>query len=202
MDRVPPEVHSRIKKMTIEHTSIPEVVIVHPDIFRDARGYFFESFNEKTFAKMMYPVHFVQDNESKSCYGTVRGLHYQKGDAAQAKLVRVIRGRVLDIAVDLRVGSPTFGKWTAAELSGENASQLFIPRGFAHGFSVLSEEAVFQYKCDAFYDPSAEGAVAWDDPDLAIDWGLPAKDVLLSEKDRRHRCLKDIPARDLFTYAK
>ena len=186
--------------MTIEHTSIPDVVIVHPDIFRDARGYFFESFNEKTFAQQMYPVHFVQDNESKSCRGVVRGLHYQKGASAQAKLVRVIRGRVLDIAVDIRVGSPTFGKWTAAELSGENASQLFIPRGFAHGFSVLSDEAVFQYKCDGFYNPAEEGAIAWDDPDLAIDWGLPAEEVLLSDKDRRHRCLKDIPAEELFIY--
>ena len=186
--------------MTIEHTSIPEVVIVHPEIFRDARGYFFESFNEKAFAQLLYPVHFVQDNESQSRYGTVRGLHYQKGDAAQAKLVRVIKGRVLDIAVDIRVGSPTFGHWAAAELSGENASQLFIPRGFAHGFSVLSEEAVFQYKCDSFYNPAAEGAIAWDDPDLAIDWGLPVEDVLLSEKDKRHRCLKDIPAEDIFQY--
>ena len=186
--------------MTIEHTSIPDVVIVHPDIFRDARGYFFESFNEKAFAQQMYPVHFVQDNESKSCRGVVRGLHYQKGASAQAKLVRVIRGRVLDIAVDIRVGSPTFGKWTAAELSGENASQLFIPRGFAHGFSVFSEEAVFQYKCDGFYNPAEEGAIAWDDPDLAIDWGLPAEEVLLSEKDKCHRRLKDIPAEELFTY--
>ena len=186
--------------MKIEHTSIPEVIVVHPDIFRDARGYFFESFNEKAFAELVYPVHFVQDNESRSVRGVVRGLHYQKGDAAQAKLVRVIRGRVLDIAVDIRVGSPTFGKWAAAELSGENASQLFIPRGFAHGFSVLSDEAVFQYKCDSFYDPSAEGAVAWDDPDLGIDWRIPAAEVLLSEKDKRHPRLKDVPAEDLFIY--
>ena len=186
--------------MKIEHTSIPEVVIVHPDVFRDERGYFFESFNERAFAQLMYPVRFVQDNESLSRYGTVRGLHYQKGDAAQAKLVRVIRGRVLDIAVDIRVGSPTFGKWAAAELSGENASQLFVPRGFAHGFSVLSEEAVFQYKCDNFYNPAAEGAIAWDDPDLAIDWMIPAEDVILSEKDKRHSFLKDIPAEDLFLY--
>ena len=186
--------------MKIEHTSIPEVVIVHPDVFRDERGYFFESFNERAFAQLMYPVRFVQDNESLSRYGTVRGLHYQKGDAAQAKLVRVIRGRVLDIAVDIRVGSPTFGKWAAAELSGENASQLFVPRGFAHGFSVLSEEAVFRYKCDNFYNPAAEGAIAWDDPDLAIDWMIPAEDVILSEKDKRHSFLKDIPAEDLFLY--
>ena len=152
--------------MRIEHTSIPEVVIVHPQIFRDARGYFFESFNERTFES----------------------------------LVGVIRGRVLDIAVDIRVGSPTFGRWAAAELSGENASQLFIPRGFAHGFSVLSDEAVFQYKCDGFYNPSAEGAIAWDDPDLAIDWGLPAGEVLLSEKDKYHPRLKDIPAEELFVF--
>ena len=186
--------------MTIEHTSIDDVILVHPRIFRDARGWFFESFNERAFAELVGPVHFVQDNESKSCRGVVRGLHYQKGAAAQAKLVRVIRGRVLDIAVDIRVGSPTFGKWAAAELSGENASQLFIPRGFAHGFSVLSDEAVFQYKCDGFYNPSAEGAIAWDDPDLAIDWGLPAGEVLLSEKDKRHARLKDIPAEELFVF--
>ena len=173
---------------------------MHPQIFRDARGYFFESFNERTFESLVGPVHFVQDNESKSCRGVVRGLHYQKGAAAQAKLVRVIRGRVLDIAVDIRVGSPTFGRWAAAELSGENASQLFIPRGFAHGFSVLSDEAVFQYKCDGFYNPSAEGAIAWDDPDLAIDWGLPAVEVLLSEKDKHHPRLKDIPAEELFVF--
>lgn len=184
--------------MRIEHTSIPEVVIVHPEIFRDARGYFFESFNERAFAELVGAVHFVQDNESKSCRGVVRGLHYQKGKDAQAKLVRVIKGRVLDVAVDLRLGSPSFGKWVAAELSDENASQLFIPRGFAHGFSVLSEQAVFQYKCDSFYNPAAEGAVAWNDPDLAIDWGLPAEEIILSEKDRRHPRLKDIPREDLF----
>lgn len=188
--------------MRIEHTSIPEVVIVHPEIFRDARGYFFESFNEKAFAELMFPVHFVQDNESRSCRGVIRGLHYQKGDAAQGKLVRVIRGRVLDIAVDIRRGSPSFGKWAAAELSGENAAQLFIPRGFAHGFSVLSDEAVFQYKCDRFYDPSAEGAVAWDDPDLGIDWKIPSGEEILSDKDRRHLRLKDIAPEDLFEYGK
>ena len=188
--------------MRIEHTSLPEVVIVHPDIFRDVRGYFFESFNEKAFAEALYPVHFVQDNESKSCRGVVRGLHYQKGNAVQGKLVRVIRGRVFDIAVDIRKGSPTFGKWAGAELSGENAAQLFIPRGFAHGFSVLSEEAVFQYKCDRLYDPSAEGAVAWDDPDLGIDWQIPPEEAVLSEKDRCHRRLKDIPSEDLFEYGK
>ena len=186
--------------MKIERTSIPDVVIVHPDIFQDARGWFFESFNEKEFARLLHPVHFVQDNESKSCHGVVRGLHYQKGDDAQGKLVRVIKGRVLDIAVDIRIGSPYFGKWVSAELSGENACQLFIPRGFAHGFSVLSDEAVFQYKCDRFYNPSAEGAIAWDDSDLSIDWKLPSEDIILSAKDRCHPRLKDIPAEDLFVY--
>lgn len=183
--------------MNIEPTSLPEVLIIHPRIFEDARGYFFESFNEREFAAKVRPVHFVQDNESKSCYGTVRGLHFQKGGSAQAKLVRVIKGRVLDIAVDIRPDSPCFGKWTAVELSGENAAQLFIPRGFAHGFSVLSPEAVFQYKCDNFYDPAAEGAVAWDDPDLGIDWGIPAGEAVLSEKDRSHPRLRDIPKEDL-----
>ncbi len=172
--------------MRIEHTSIPEVVIVHPQIFRDARGYFFESFNERAFAELVGPVHFVQDNESKSCRGVVRGLHYQKGKDAQAKLVRVIKGRVLDVAVDLRLGSASFGKWVAAELSEENASQLFIPRGFAHGFSVLSDQAVFQYKCDSFYCPSSEGGIAWNDPTLAVDWRIPAADIILSEKDKHH----------------
>ena len=160
--------------MIIEQTLIPDVLILHPRIFKDARGYFFESFNERDFSEHVTPVHFVQDNESKSCYGVVRGLHFQKGSAAQAKLVRVIEGKVLDIAVDLRNGSPTFGKWVGVELSGENAAQLFIPRGFAHGFSVLSKEAVFQYKCDNFYNPAAEGAIAWNDPDLGIDWKIPA----------------------------
>ena len=186
--------------MTIEQTSIPEVLIIHPHIFRDARGYFFESFNEGEFAQKAIPVHFVQDNESKSCKGVVRGLHYQKGCDVQGKLVRVIKGRVLDIAVDIRKGSPTFGKWVGAELSGENAAQLFIPRGFAHGFSVLSDEAVFQYKCDRFYNPASEGAIAWDDPDLGIDWKIPSAEVLLSEKDMRHRRLRELEAEDLFDY--
>ena len=188
--------------MRIEHTSIPDVIIVHPDIYRDARGWFFESFNERVFAELMYPVHFVQDNESKSCRGVVRGLHYQKGCDVQGKLVRVIEGRVLDIAVDIRVGSPYFGKWVSAELSAENASQLFIPRGFAHGFSVLSEEAVFQYKCDRFYNPAAEGAIAWDDPDLGIDWGLAPGEIILSEKDRHHRRLRELSSAELFEFDK
>ena len=135
---------------------------------------------------------FVQDNESKSRYGVVRGLHFQKAPHAQAKLVRVVSGRVLDVAVDIRPGSPTFGQSYCVELSGENHLQLFIPKGFAHGFSVLSDEVVFQYKCDEYYHPESEGAIAWDDPDLAIDWRIPAADVIVSDKDRRHPRLKDL----------
>ena len=178
--------------MEVIKTEIDGVLIIEPKVFGDHRGYFFESFNEREFAeKSGVDVHFVQDNESKSCYGVVRGLHFQKGDKAQAKLVRVIKGRVLDVAVDIRPDSPTFGKYVSAELTAENHRQFFIPKGFAHGFAVLSPEVVFQYKCDEFYCPEAEGAIAWDDPDLAIDWKLPAEDVILSEKDRRHPNLKD-----------
>ena len=185
--------------MNIIKTDIEGVVIVEPRVFGDNRGYFFESFNEREFAAAVRPVSFVQDNESKSCYGVVRGLHYQTGRFAQSKLLRVIKGQVLDIAVDLRRGSPTFGKHVSVVLSGENHRQLFIPRGFAHGFSVLSEEAVIQYKCDRFYEPSAEGAIAWNDPALGIDWLVPADKVVLSKKDKSHPLLKD--ASDLFDYA-
>ncbi len=177
--------------MNVLQTEIPGVVILEPRIFGDSRGYFFESFSEREFTEKVSQTHFVQDNESKSCYGVVRGLHFQKPPHAQAKLVRVIKGRVLDVAVDIRKGSPTFGKYVAVELTEDNHRQFFIPRGFAHGFAVLSEEAVFQYKCDSFYAPQSEGALAWDDPDLGIDWGVPADKVLLSEKDSRHPRLKD-----------
>ena len=161
-------------------------------LFEDARGYFFESFNQREFEEKVAPVVFVQDNESKSSYGVVRGLHYQKPPYTQSKLVRVVKGAVLDVAVDVRKGSPTFGQHVAVELTGENHRQFFIPRGFLHGFSVLSEEVVFQYKCDNFYAPASEGAVAWDDPDLGIDWRIPAEQVILSEKDRHHPRLKDV----------
>lgn len=178
--------------MEVIKTAIDGVLIIEPKVFGDHRGYFFESFNEREFAaKSGVDVHFVQDNESKSCYGVVRGLHFQKGEHAQAKLVRVISGKVLDVAVDIRPGSPTFGKHVAAELTADNHRQFFIPKGFAHGFVVLSPEAVFQYKCDEFYCPEAEGAIAWDDPDVAIDWQIPASDVILSDKDRKHPQLKD-----------
>lgn len=178
--------------MEVIKTAIDGVLIIEPKVFGDHRGYFFESFNEREFAaKSGVDVHFVQDNESKSCYGVVRGLHFQKGEHAQAKLVRVISGKVLDVAVDIRPGSPTFGKHVAVELTAENHRQFFIPKGFAHGFVVLSPEAVFQYKCDEFYCPEAEGAIAWNDPDVAIDWQIPASDVILSDKDRKHPQLKD-----------
>lgn len=184
--------------MNIVKTEIPEVVIVEPKVFGDHRGYFFESFSDRDFASKVRQVRFVQDNESKSCYGVLRGLHFQLPPHAQSKLVRVVRGRVLDVAVDIRKGSPTFGKHVAVELSEENHRQLFIPRGFAHGFVVLSEEAVFQYKCDDFYAPECEGAVAWDDPAIGIDWKVPADKVILSEKDKGHPLLKD--AQNLFDY--
>ena len=180
-------------------TAIEGVWIIEPKVFKDARGYFFEAWKQQEFDDHIgYHVEFVQDNESKSSYGVLRGLHYQKGDYSQAKLVRVIRGTVVDVAVDIRRSSPTFGQYVAVELSEDNKRQLFIPRGFAHGFVVLSEEAVFQYKCDNYYAPGSEGGIAWDDPALAIDWRLPAGEILLSEKDRRHPKLADAP--ELFEY--
>lgn len=184
--------------MKVIQTAIPEVVIIEPDVFGDSRGYFFESYSQKKFDEQVREVRFVQDNESKSKYGVLRGLHFQKGKDAQSKLVRVVKGRVLDVAVDIRKGSPTFGKYVAVELTEDNHRQLFVPRGFAHGFSVLSEGVIFQYKCDNLYAPHAEGAIAWNDPDIGIDWQLPAEDVLLSAKDATHPMLKD--ATDLFDY--
>lgn len=184
--------------MKIIETTIPGVVILEPAVFGDARGYFFESYSQHKFDELVRPVRFVQDNESHSRYGVLRGLHFQKGIHAQSKLVRVVSGRVLDVAVDIRRGSPTFGRYVAVELTGENKRQFFIPRGFAHGFSVLSPEATFQYKCDNAYAPESEGALAWDDPAIGIDWQLPARDVLLSEKDRLNARLAD--AGELFDY--
>ena len=184
--------------MKVIKTSIEDVVIIEPDVFGDARGYFFESYSQRRFDEQVRPVKFVQDNESKSRYGVLRGLHFQKGKDAQSKLVRVVKGRVLDVAVDIRRASPTFGKYVAVELSEDNHRQLFIPRGFAHGFSVLSEEAVFQYKCDNLYAPQSEGAIAWNDPEIGIDWGLKAEDVLLSAKDAAHPLLSE--AEELFDY--
>lgn len=184
--------------MKVIQTNIIGVYIIEPSVFGDDRGYFFESFSQREFEQLVCPTTFVQDNESKSCYGVVRGLHFQKPPYAQSKLVRVVQGKVLDVAVDIRKGSPTFGQHVAVELSAENKRQLFIPRGFAHGFSVLSEEAVFQYKCDQFYAPASEGALAWNDPEINIDWKIPTDKVILSEKDKHHPLLKD--AEYLFNY--
>ena len=178
--------------MKLIKTHIEGVTVIEPKVFSDSRGCFFESFSERDFAEEVRPVRFVQDNESRSVYGVIRGLHFQKPPHAQAKLVRVVKGKVLDVAVDLRKDSPTFGQHVAMELSDENRRQMFIPRGFAHGFSVLSEEAVFQYKCDSYYAPESEGSLAWNDPDLNIDWNVPAGSEILSDKDRMSPRLKDI----------
>ena len=181
--------------MKIRHTGISGLIVIEPDVFGDSRGYFMESFSCRKFMELTgIDVDFVQDNESKSSYGVLRGLHFQRPPHAQSKLVRVVSGRVLDVAVDLRAGSPTYGKHYALELSGENHLQMFIPKGFAHGFAVLSDEAVFQYKCDEYYAPQSEGGVAWDDPDLAIDWQIPLEDVRLSEKDRNNPEFKALKA--------
>jgi dTDP-4-dehydrorhamnose 3,5-epimerase len=185
--------------MSVIKTAIEGVLIIEPRVFGDERGYFFESYNKRVFAQETgFEIDFVQDNESKSKYGVLRGLHFQLPPFAQSKLVRVVAGRVLDVAVDIRRGSATFGRHVAVELTAENHRQFFLPRGMAHGFVVLSEEAVFQYKCDNLYHPEAEGAIAWDDPDLAIDWQIPASDVILSEKDKRNPRLKE--AERLFDY--
>lgn len=181
--------------MEIIKTDIEGLLIVKPRVFADARGYFFESYNSREFRRLTgLDVDFVQDNQARSAYGVVRGLHFQRGRHAQAKLVRVISGRVLDVAVDIRPGSPTFGRHAAIELSADNFLQLFIPRGFAHGYAVLSPEAVFQYKTDNYYCPEAEGAVIWNDPGLAIDWRLPEADIILSDKDRLNPLLDEAVA--------
>lgn len=175
--------------MKVIKTDIEGVVIIEPQLFGDSRGYFMESYSERDFARLVAPVRFVQDNESRSRYGVVRGLHYQREPYSQSKLVRCLEGRVLDVAVDIRPESPTYGKYVAVELSADNHRQLFIPKGFAHGFAVLSKEALFAYKCDEFYHPEAECGIAWDDPTLSIDWGLPKDDIILSEKDKGYNNL-------------
>ena len=177
--------------MNYIETEIQGVYVLEPRVFQDARGYFMETWNQADFDKHIGKVSFIQDNESKSSYGVLRGLHYQKGEFSQAKLVRVIKGRVLDVAVDIRRSSPTFGKHVLAELSEENKRQLFIPRGFAHGFLVLSDEAVFTYKVDNVYAPQAEAGIKWNDEDIAIEWPIDPKDLILSEKDTRALSLKE-----------
>lgn len=173
-------------------TEIPGVLIIEPKVFGDARGYFLESFNAKEFAeKTGLNIDFVQDNESMSSYGVMRGLHFQRPPFTQSKLVRCVKGVVLDVAVDIRKGSPTYGKHVSVELTEENHRQFFVPRGFAHGFAVLSETAVFQYKCDNFYAPQADGGISILDDSLGIDWRIPTDKALLSDKDTKHECLKD-----------
>lgn len=178
--------------MKIKHTPLKDCYIIEPTIFEDDRGYFFEKYNEKKFEELTgLNGHFVQDNISKSSYGVLRGLHLQKGEHAQAKLVSCLEGKVLDVALDLRKDSPTFGNWFSLELTAENKLQLYIPRGFGHGFSVLSEIAVFSYKCDNFYNKESEGSVLWNDQELNVDWRLPSEDVILSEKDTLSPTFKD-----------
>lgn len=179
--------------MKIRETDIRGLMVIEPRVFGDARGYFMESFSERKFRELTgLDVDFVQDNESRSSYGVVRGLHMQLPPHAQAKLVRVVSGKALDVAVDLREGSPTYGRHFAIELTGENHLQVYIPKGFAHGFAALSDDVVFQYKCDEYYAPDSEAAIIWNDPDLNIDWRLPAEDVIVSDKDKNHPKLKDL----------
>lgn len=178
--------------MNVIPTSISGLLILEPRVFNDQRGYFFESFSERAFAEAGLPaIHWVQDNESMSQRGVIRGLHFQRPPFTQTKLVRCVRGTVLDVAVDLRQGSPTFGRHVAVELSEQNHRQFFISKGFAHGFAVLSDVAVFQYKCDEFYHPEADGGIQLDDPSLGIDWQMPLSEAILSEKDHHHPLLKD-----------
>lgn len=177
--------------MNVIPTALDGVVILEPRVFPDARGYFFEAFSQREFDELVRPVRFVQDNESRSTRGVVRGLHFQRMPYTQSKLVRCTFGRVLDVAVDIRHGSPTFGQHVAVELSADNKRQLFVPRGFAHGFAVLSDEAVFQYKCDNYYAPEADGGISLLDPSLGIDWGVDLAEALLSDKDRRHPTLAE-----------
>lgn len=177
--------------MEVIKTAIEGLVIIEPKVFKDARGYFFESFSQREFEEKVQKVNFVQDNESMSSYGVMRGLHFQRPPFTQSKLVRCTKGKVLDVAVDIRKGSPTYGQHVAVELSEGNHRQIFVPRGFAHGFAVLSETAVFQYKCDNFYAPEADGGISIKDDSLGIDWQIPTENAILSEKDIQHLCLKD-----------
>jgi len=176
--------------MEIQKTDISDVVVIKPRVFEDARGYFFESYNKLKFDELIGgDINFIQDNEAKSSYGVVRGLHFQKGEHAQAKLIKVVKGKVLDVAVDIRKDSPTYGKHISQILSEENKLQLYIPRGFAHGYAALSDEVIFQYKCDNYYCPESEGGIAYNDESLAIDWMIDEKDMVISEKDKLYKGL-------------
>lgn len=178
--------------MEIIKTDIEGLIIIKPQIFKDSRGYFFESFSQREFNEKVTPIQFVQDNESCSSYGVMRGLHFQKPPYSQSKLVRCVKGSVLDVAVDIRKGSPTYGKHVAIELSAENHLQFFIPKGFAHGYAVLSKEAIFQYKCDEFYTPQSEGGIQLMDESLGINWPISANDAILSDKDKKYPKLSEI----------
>ena len=185
--------HHNKESMKVEETKLKDCFIIRDTVFEDPRGYFFESFNQQRFASLIgLNVSFVQDNQSKSTRGVLRGIHFQQGESAQAKLVRVLSGKVLDVAVDLRIDSPTFGQWETVELTGDNHVQFFVPRGFGHGFVVLSEEATFFYKCDNFYNKASEGGIVYNDPDLAIDWKIPEGDLLLSDKDKALPTLTEV----------
>jgi len=177
--------------MEVIKTNIEGVVIIEPKVFKDARGYFFESYSQREFDEKVRPITFVQDNESMSSYGVMRGLHFQRPPFTQSKLVRCVKGAVLDVAVDIRKGSPTYGQHVAVELTEDNHRQFFVPRGFAHGFAVLSETAVFQYKCDEFYHPEVDGGISILDDSLGIDWRIPTEKAILSDKDTKHSMLKD-----------
>ena len=177
--------------MEVIKTAVDGVVIIEPKVFADSRGYFFESFSQREFEEKVRKINFVQDNESMSSYGVMRGLHFQRPPFTQSKLVRCVKGKVLDVAVDIRKGSPTYGQHVAVELTEDNHRQFFVPRGFAHGFAVLSETAIFQYKCDNFYAPQADGGISIQDDTLGIDWQSPMDKAILSDKDLKHLCLKD-----------
>lgn len=177
--------------MEVIKTAIEGLFIIEPKVFKDARGYFFESFSQRDFEEKVGPINFVQDNESMSSYGVMRGLHFQRPPYTQSKLVRCVKGAVLDVAVDIRKGSPTYGQHVAVELTEENHRQFFISKGFAHGFAVLSETAIFQYKCDEFYHPEADDGISILDESLGIDWRIPTEKAILSEKDTKHACLKE-----------
>lgn len=185
--------------MNVIKTDIEGVIIIEPKVFKDNRGYFYETYNDEEFQNAIgHPISFIQDNESKSMYGVLRGIHFQDGLMSQAKLVRVTRGKVLDVAVDLRKNSPTYGKWTSVILSARNRRQFFLPKGFGHGFVVLSKTAIFQYKCDEFYCKESELGIAWDDLTLNIDWGIPKDDIILSEKDKHHESFEEFDKHNLF----
>ena len=177
--------------MEVIKTAIEGVVIIEPKVFWDSRGYFFESFSQREFAEKVRNINFVQDNESMSHFGVMRGLHFQRPPYTQSKLLRCVKGKVLDVAVDIRKGSPTYGKHVSVELSEDNHRMFFVPRGFAHGFAVLSDVAVFQYKCDNFYAPDADSGISILEESLGIDWKIPSENIILSEKDTRQICLKD-----------